>query len=139
VTEVKATKQGIEVGFAGSRIPSKDSFDCVLIAVGRVPNGHNIGANEAGINVDERGFIAAGNQQRTNISNIFAIGDVAGQLMLAHKGKIAAEVALAIKMGCDAEDIRLTIHPHPTLSETIAFSAEAFEDTITDLYMPKRP
>jgi dihydrolipoamide dehydrogenase len=208
-------------------------FDKVLVAVGRSPNGKTIGAENAGVNVDERGFIAVDKQQRTNVHHIFAIGDIVGQPMLAHKsvheGKVAAEVAaghnsffdarvipsvaytdpevawvgvteteakekkikygkgvfpwaasgrslalsrdegmtklifdeetdrvigagivgpnagdliaevgLAIEMGCDASDIGLTIHPHPTLSETIGFAAEAFEGTITDLYMPKK-
>jgi len=201
--------------------------------VGRKPNGHRIGAENAGIQVDERGFIPVDDQQRTNVSHIFAIGDITGQPMLAHKatheGKVAAEVAagqktgflersipsvaytdpeiawvgvteseakqnkldfgkgvfpwaasgrslslgrdegitkiifdnqskriigaaivgpnagdliaectLAIEMGADAGDIGLTIHPHPTLSETIGMAAEAFEGTITDLYMPKK-
>jgi dihydrolipoamide dehydrogenase len=202
------------------------------VAVGRRPNGRLIGAENAGVVVDERGYIPVDKQQRTNVPHIFAIGDVVGQPMLAHKatheGKVAAEAAagqnshfdakvipsvaytdpevawvglteneakakgvkygkgvfpwaasgrslslgrdegltkvlfaetttgsrlrhrrsqrrrpdrgaaLAIEMGADAEDIGLTIHPHPTLSETIGMAAEAFEGTITDLYMPKR-
>ena len=201
--------------------------------MGRCPNGSLIGADKAGVAVDDRGFIPADKQQRTNVAHIFAIGDIVGQPMLAHKamheGKVAAEVtagknsffdaraipsvaytdpevawagmtenearaaglkygkgvfpwaasgrslslgraegmtkllfdeatghligcgivgpsageliseaALAIEMGADAADIGLTIHPHPTLSETIAMAAEAFEGTITDLYLPKR-
>ncbi len=208
-------------------------FDAMLVSVGRRPNGKSIGAEHAGVEVDERGFIAVDKQMRTNVSHIFAIGDIVGQPMLAHKatheGKVAAEVAsghksafdakcipsvaytdpevawvgvtetelkakgikygravfpwaasgralaigrdegltktlwdeesgrligaaivgpnagdliaeaaLAIEMGCDAEDIGLTIHPHPTLSETFAMSAEAFAGTLTDLYMPKK-
>jgi dihydrolipoamide dehydrogenase len=205
----------------------------VLVAVGRSPNGAKLDAGKAGVDVTERGFIEVDNQQRTNVPHIFAIGDLVGQPMLAHKavheGKVAAEVAagfksgfdarvipsvaytdpevawvglteteakaqdlnygvgkfpwaasgrslslnrnegmtkslfdndskriigcgivgpgagdliaeaaLAIEMNADAEDIGLTIHPHPTLSETIGFSAEAFEGTITDLYLPKK-
>ncbi len=233
VTSVKAMKSGLEVCFDGKDAPEKDKFDAILVAVGRQPNGKKIGAEHAGVNVDERGFIAVDDQQRTNVANIFAIGDIVGQPMLAHKatheGKIAAEViaghkvgfddrlipsvaytdpeiawvglseteakekgieygkgvfpwaasgrslslgrdegttkllfdketkkvlgaaivgpnagdliaecTLAIEMGCDAEDIGLTIHPHPTLSETVAMAAEVFEGTITDLYIPKR-
>jgi dihydrolipoyl dehydrogenase len=233
VTSVKAMKSGLEVCFDGKGAPDKDKFDAILVAVGRQPNGKKIGAENASVNVDERGFISVDDQQRTNIANIFAIGDIVGQPMLAHKatheGKIAAEViagykvgfdnrlipsvaytdpeiawvglseteakekgieygkgvfpwaasgrslslgreegttkllfdketkkvlgaaivgpnagdliaecTLAIEMGCDAEDIGLTIHPHPTLSETVAMAAEVFEGTITDLYIPKR-
>ena len=233
VTSVKAMKSGLEVYFDGKGAPEKDKFDAILVAVGRQPNGKKIDADKAGVNVDERGFIAVDDQQRTNVPNIFAIGDIVGQPMLAHKatheGKIAAETiaghkvgfdnrvipsvaytdpeiawvglseteakeknieygkgvfpwaasgrslalgrdegmtkllfdkeskrilgaaivgpnagdliaecTLAIEMGCDAEDIGLTIHPHPTLSETVAMAAEVFEGTITDLYIPKR-
>ena len=208
-------------------------FDRVLVAVSRTPNGGRINAEAAGVAVDERGFIAVDKQMRTNVPHIFAIGDVVGQPMLAHKatheGKVAAEVCageksafdarvipsvaytdpevawvgltelearekgiryekaqfpwaasgralsigrsegftkllfdpktdrvlggaivgpsagdliaeigLAIEMGADATDISLTIHPHPTLSETVAFTAEAFEGTLTDLYIPKK-
>ncbi len=233
VTSVKAMKSGLEVCFDGQGVPEKDKFDAILVAVGRQPNGKKIDADTAGINVDERGFIPVDDQQRTNVNNIFAIGDIVGQPMLAHKatheGKIAAEViaghkvgfddrfipsvaytdpeiawvglseteakekgieygkgvfpwaasgrslslgrdegitkvlfdketkrvlgaaivgpnagdliaecTLAIEMGADAEDIGLTIHPHPTLSETVAMAAEVFEGTITDLYIPKK-
>ncbi len=233
VTGIKAGKKGLEVSFEGAKAPEPEVFDRVLVAVGRRPNGNAIGADAAGVAVDERGFIAVDRQQRTNVHHIFAIGDVVGQPMLAHKatheGKVAAEAAagknsffdvkcipsvaytdpeiawaglteteakaqgikygkgsfpwaasgralgiarpegltkllfdeasgqllgagivgpnagdliaeaaLAIEMGADAEDIGLTVHPHPTLSETIAFSAEAFAGTLTDLYLPKR-
>jgi dihydrolipoyl dehydrogenase len=233
VTSVKAMKSGLEVCFDGKGAPEKDKFDAILVAVGRQPNGNKINADKAGVNVNERGFIPVDDQQRTNVSNIFAIGDIVGQPMLAHKatheGKIAAETiaghkvgfddrlipsvaytdpeiawvglseteakekgieygkgvfpwaasgrslslgrdegitkilfdnetkrilgaaivgpnagdliaecTLAIEMGADAEDIGLTIHPHPTLSETVAMAAEAFEGTITDLYIPKK-
>ncbi len=233
VTEIEAQKKGLKVSFEGAKAPDTQTFDRVLVAVGRSPNGANLKAQNAGIKVTERGFIEVDDQQRSNVPHIFAIGDLVGQPMLAHKavheGKVAAEVvaglksgfdarvipsvaytdpeiawvgvteteakaqklnygvgkfpwaasgrslslnrnegvtkslfdkdnnrligcgivgpgageliaeaALAIEMNADAEDIGLTIHPHPTLSETIGFSAEAFEGTITDLYMPKK-
>jgi dihydrolipoamide dehydrogenase len=234
VTAVEAQKKGLKVSFeAADGTVTQDVFDRVLVAVGRRPNGALINAEAAGVAVDGRGFIAVDNQQRTNIANIFAIGDVVGQPMLAHKavheGKVAAEVAagqprvfdalvipsvaytdpevawvglteieakaqgvkygkgvfpwaasgrslslgrsegmtkllfdeaddrvigagivgpnagdlisevaLAIEMGADAVDIGQTIHPHPTLSETINFAAEMFEGTITDLIPPKK-
>ena len=233
VDKVKVIDDGIEVTFKGKQAPESDVFDYVLVATGRRPNGLNIGAENAGVMVDDHGFIPVDDQQRTNVAHIFAIGDIVGQPMLAHKathearvaaevcagiksgfdaqvipsvaytdpevawvgvteeeakkqeldygkgvfpwvasgralglgreegvtkvlfdnaskkvigagivgtnaGDLIAEVALAIEMGADAQDIGLTIHPHPTLSETIAFSAEAFEGTITDLYIPKR-
>ncbi|MBS0395551.1 MAG: dihydrolipoyl dehydrogenase, partial [Proteobacteria bacterium] len=233
VTRMEAADDGIHVTFEGDGAPAPQRFDRVLVAIGRRPNGKRIGAAAAGVAVDERGFITVDRQQRTNVPHIFAIGDIVGQPMLAHKatheGKVAAEVAaghkrafdarvipavaytdpeiawvglteteaqakgikvgrgafpwiasgrslalgreegftkllfdpdthrvlgagivgtnageligevaLAIEMGADAHDIGLTIHPHPTLSETVAFSAEAFEGTLTDLYMPKK-
>lgn len=234
VTAVEAKKDGIHVSMEGQHATEKPlCFQQVLVAVGRKPNGGMIAAEKAGVNVDERGFIAVNNQMRTKVSHIYAIGDVVGQPMLAHKaipeGKVAAEVicgmkhyfdpkcipsvaytdpelawvgltereakaqgvvyekasfpwaasgralsmgreegmtkllfcptskrilgagivgvnagdliaeaALAIEMGCDVEDIALTIHPHPTLSETVAQAAEIFEGTITDLYLPKK-
>ncbi|STY29386.1 lipoamide dehydrogenase, E3 component is part of three enzyme complexes [Legionella wadsworthii] len=234
VTAVEAKKEGIYVSMEGEHATDKPlCFQQVLVSVGRKPNGGAIDAEKAGIKVDERGFIKVDNQQRTNVNHIFAIGDVVGQPMLAHKaipeGKVAAEViagkkhyfdpkciasvaytdpeiawtgltekeakekniryekatfpwaasgralsmgreegvtkllfcpdtkrilgagivginagdliteaALAIEMCCDVEDIALTIHPHPTLSETIGQAAEAFEGTITDLYLPKK-
>lgn len=234
VTAVDAKADGIYVSMEGAHGTEKPlSFQQVLVCVGRKPNGGAISAGKAGVKVDERGFIPVDNQLRTNVNHIFAIGDVIGQPMLAHKaipeGKVAAEVisglkhyfdpkcipsvaytdpelawvgltekeakekgvtyekatfpwaasgralsmgreegmtkllfcpetkrilgagiigvnagdliaeaTLAIEMSCDVEDIALTIHPHPTLSETIAQAAEAFEGTITDLYMPKK-
>jgi len=230
----EATKDGILVRFEGEQAPKEPQlYDLVLQAVGRSPNGKKIAAEKAGVAVSDRGFIAVDKQMRTNVSHIFAIGDLVGQPMLAHKasheGKVAAEViagekrafdarvipsvaytdpevawvglteaeakskgiavqkgmfpwaasgrslaqgrdegftkllfdpqthrvlgggivgpnageligeiALAIEMGADASDVGLTIHPHPTLSESIAFSAEAFEGTLTDLYVPKK-
>ncbi len=234
VTAVEAQKKGLKVTFEGKNAPEKPVvFDRILSSVGRSPNGKKIGAENAGVTVDERGFIPVDSQMRTNVPHIFAIGDIVGQPMLAHKatheGKVAAEViaghkryfdarvipsvaytdpevawvgvteaeakaegrkigvgkfpwaasgrslangrdegmtkvifdeetdrvigvgivgtnagdliaegALAIEMGCDAADIGATIHPHPTLSETVAMAAEVFEGTITDLYLPKR-
>jgi dihydrolipoamide dehydrogenase len=234
VTKVDAKKDGMHVSMEGEHATDKPLvFKQVLQSVGRRPNGDKIAADKAGVKVDERGFIATDKQMRTNVEHIFAIGDVVGQPMLAHKaipeGRVAAEViagkkhyfdplciasvaytdpelawvgltekeakvqgvkyekatfpwaasgralsmgreegmtkllfcpdtkrllgagivgvnagdlisetALAIEMGCDVEDIALTIHPHPTVSETIAMSAEIFEGTITDLYMPKK-
>ncbi|MFO1144039.1 MAG: dihydrolipoyl dehydrogenase [Amaricoccus sp.] len=233
VTGVKPLDTGLEVSMEGPNGAFTDIFDRVLVAVGRRPNGKLIGAEAAGVTVDERGFIPVDNQQRTNVRHIFAIGDVVGQPMLAHKavheGKVAAEVAagsnrvfdarvipsvaytdpevawvglteneamakglkvgkgvfpwaasgrslslgrddgitkvifdeaddrvigagivgpnagdliaevaLAIEMGADATDIGQTIHPHPTLSETVNFAAEMFEGTITDLIPPKK-
>ncbi len=233
VSKLEAQKDGIKVTFEGEKAPEPQLYDKVLVAVGRSPNGKRINAEAAGVVVNERGFIPVDRQMRTNVPHIFAIGDIAGQPMLAHKasheGKLAAEVAhgekrffdarvipsvaytdpeiawvgltetdakargieyekasfpwaanarsltlgrdegltkllfdkqthrvvgagivgpnagdliaeaaLAIEMGCDAADIGLTIHPHPTLSETIGMSAEAFEGTLTDLYIPKK-
>jgi dihydrolipoamide dehydrogenase len=233
VTKIEALKEGLRVTFEGAKAPEPQVYDRVLVAVGRAPNGKLIGAEAAGVNVTDRGFIPADRQLRTNVPHIFAIGDIIGQPMLAHKAmheaKVAAEVAagqkssfdvraipsvaytdpevawaglteteaqaknipyrkgafpwvasgrslslgrdegftkvlfdpeshrvlgagivgpnageliaelvLAIEMGADAADIGLTIHPHPTLSETVGLAAEAFEGTLTDLYIPKK-
>jgi dihydrolipoamide dehydrogenase len=239
VTAVSAGPDGLTVSFDSSaskdknKAPETATFDKVLVAVGRRPNGKLIGADAAGVFVDERGFIPVDKQQRTNVAHIFAIGDVVGQPMLAHKathegkvaaentagknsyfdatvipsvaytdpevawvgvteneakaagvkygkgvfpwaasgrslslgrnegltkllfdeandriigagmvgpnaGELVAEAAHAIEVGSDAADIGLTIHAHPTLSETVGMAAEAFEGTITDLYMPKK-
>ncbi len=234
VTAMEAQKKGLKVTFEDAKGEvTTDTFDKVLVAVGRKPNGALINAEAAGVAVDERGFIAVDNQQRTGVPHIFAIGDLVGQPMLAHKavheGKVAAEVAaghkrafdasvipsvaytdpevawvgvteteakakgikigkgvfpwaasgkalsngrsegmtkvifdpvddrvigaaivgtnagdliaevaLAIEMGADAVDLGHTIHPHPTLSETVNFAAEMFEGTITDLMPPKK-
>lgn len=233
VTAIKTDKKHLTVSFEGAQAPKSDNFDAILLSIGRQPNGAHIGAENAGVAITEQGFIPVDDQQRTNQPNIFAIGDIVGQPMLAHKatheGKLAAEViaglkhgfdnriipsvaytdpelawagvtedqakeqgieydkgvfpwaasgrslsigrnegltkllfdkqsnriigaaivgpnaseliaecVLAIEMGADAEDIGLTIHPHPTLSETVGLSAEAYIGTITDLYMPKK-
>ena len=98
VTKVEAKPEGLVVSFEGGSAPATDTFDRILVAVGRRPNGKLIGAENAGVIVDERGFIAVDKQQRTNVPHIFAIGDVVGQPMLAHKavheGKVAAEVGV---------------------------------------------
>jgi dihydrolipoamide dehydrogenase len=233
VSKVEAAKDGLRVTFEAEPKVEPQVYDRVLIAVGRSPNGRNIGADAAGVLVNERGFVPVDRQMRTNVPHIFAIGDIAGAPMLAHKasheGKLAAEVAhgekrafdarvipsvaytdpevawvgltetdakvkgtayekatfpwsasgrslslgrddgmtkllfdpatrrvigggivgpnagdlisevaLAIEMGSDAADLGLTIHPHPTLSETVMFAAEAFDGTLTDLYVPKK-
>ena len=233
VSKLEVKKEGILVHFEGENAPKELLFDRVLVAVGRKPNGNNIGVEKAGVAVDERGFIATNKQMKTNVDHIYAIGDIIGQPMLAHKatheGKIAAEViagekvefqamtipsvaytdpeiawagiteeeageknieiekavfpwaasgraistnrtegmtklifdkktnrligaaivgtnageliaetVLSIEMGADAHDIGLSIHPHPTLSESVAMAAEIKEGTITDLYIKKR-
>jgi dihydrolipoamide dehydrogenase len=233
VTGMEAKKDGIHVTLKTADKEETQIFDRVLVAIGRRPNGKTIGAEAAGVSVDERGFIPVDKQMRTNVPHIFAIGDIVGQPMLAHKavheGKVAAEViaghkvefqalvipsvaytdpevawvgvteteakakglaiekgafpwaasgralsiartegmtklimdketgrvigaglvginagellaeaVLAIEMGATAEDIGLTIHAHPTLSETICFAAEMAEGTITDLLPPRR-
>ena len=234
VAKIEAKKDGIHVSFEGEAAPKEAQvYDRVLVSIGRRPNGKNIGAEHAGVAVNEWGFINVDKQMRTNVPHIFAIGDIVGQPMLAHKatheGKVAAEViaghkvefqaltipsvaytdpeiawagvteieakakgieyekasfpwaasgralsvgrtegstklifdktthrligagivgvnagellaetVLAIEMGADAHDLGLTIHPHPTLSETVCFAAEMKEGTITDLYIKKR-
>lgn len=233
VTKIEAEKKGLKVTFEGEKALEPQLYDRVLVAVGRSPNGKKINADAAGVLVSDRGFIAVDKQMRTNVPHIFAIGDVVGNPMLAHKatheGKVAAEVcagrksefvarvipsvaytdpevawvgvteseakksgiaygkgvfpyaasgraiginrtegftklifdeathriigagitgpnagdlisevALAIEMGAEAADIGLTIHPHPTLSESVGLAAEVYEGTITDLYIPKR-
>ncbi|OGT68793.1 MAG: dihydrolipoyl dehydrogenase [Gammaproteobacteria bacterium RIFCSPHIGHO2_12_FULL_45_9] len=233
VTAVEAKKEGLYVSFEGEHAPkAPERFDLVLVAVGRRPNGKGIGAEKAGVQVDDRGFIAVDKQMRTHVPNIYAIGDVVGNPMLAHKatyeGRLAAEViagmkhfndakcipsvaytdpevawvgltekeakekgmtvekgvfpwlasgralslnrtegltkllfdekhrvvgaavvgvnagdlmgelALAVEMGAVAEDVALTIHPHPTLTETVMMASEVFEGTVTDLYLPKK-
>ncbi|MGZ8157246.1 MAG: dihydrolipoyl dehydrogenase [Methylobacter sp.] len=233
VKTIEGLPEGLKVSFGGKNAPESDVFDKVLVAVGRSPNGHLIDAGKAGVNVDERGFISVDQQQRSNVKHIFAIGDVVGNPMLAHKaaheGKIAAEACagmatewraltipsvaytdpeiawmgltenaakaqgiayekaafpwaasgrslsigrkegvtkllsdkqsgrilgagivgtnageliaeavLALEMGAGIEDLALTVHAHPTLAETLGFSAEMIEGTITDLLIKKR-
>ncbi|HET9033857.1 MAG TPA: dihydrolipoyl dehydrogenase [Dokdonella sp.] len=233
VTKIEASKKGLKATFEGDKAPEPQLYDRVLVAVGRSANGGKINAEAAGVKVTDRGFIPVDKQMRTNVPHIFAIGDLVGQPMLAHKatheGKVAAEVAageksefvarvipsvaytdpeiawvglteteakkagiaygvgkfphaasgraigigrtegftkllfdeashrvigagivapnagdliaevgLAIEMGCEAADIGLTIHPHPTLSESVGMAAEVYEGTITDLYIPKK-
>ena len=233
VVDAKARKDGIACTFDGASIPGNEVFDRVLVAVGRAPNGGALDAGKAGVAVGERGFIAVDAQMRTNVPHIFAIGDLVGQPMLAHKathegrlaaevaagekrewvarvipsvaytdpeiawvgvteneakakslkigvgrfpwaasgraigigrtegftkllfdeathrvigggivgvhaGDLIAEIALAIEMGAEAADIGHTIHPHPTLGESVGMAAEVYEGTITDLYLPPR-
>ncbi len=233
VAKLEATKQGIKATFEGEGAPEPQTYGRVLVAVGRRPNGKLLDAQKAGVSVDERGFIPVDRQMRTSAPNVFAIGDVIGNPMLAHKasheahvaaevaaghkrffdarvipsvaytdpevawvgmteteakekgiaygkgvfpwaasgrarsidrtdgqtkllfeestgrligaaatgvnaGELTGEFALAIEMGANAEDIGLTIHPHPTLNESVMLAAEVFEGTITDLYAPKK-
>ncbi|HEX7339072.1 MAG TPA: dihydrolipoyl dehydrogenase [Rhodanobacteraceae bacterium] len=233
VVEAKAQKNGIAVTFEGASIPDTKLFDRVLVAVGRAANGNKIGADKAGVEVSARGLISVDSQMRTNVAHIFAIGDIVGQPMLAHKavheahvaaeaaagekahfdarvipsvaftnpevawvgvterqakeqgleievakfpwaasgraigidrtegftklivnkasqrvvgggivgvsaGDLISELALAIEMDCEAADIALTIHPHPTLGESVGMAAEMQLGTITDLYAPKK-
>jgi dihydrolipoamide dehydrogenase len=233
VAKIEAGKNGLEATFEGDNAPKPQVYDRVLVAVGRSANGAKIGAEAAGVDVTDRGLIPVDRQMRTNVPHIFAIGDIVGQPMLAHKatheGKVAAEVAaghktefvarvipsvaytdpeiawvglteteakkqgiayrvgkfphaasgraigigrtegftkllfdeaghkvigagivapnagdliaevaLAIEMGAEAADIALTIHPHPTLSESVGMAAEVYEGTITDLYVPRK-
>ena len=233
VEAVKAEKNGIHVTMSGKNAPAKpEVYDAVLVAIGRTPNGKLIDAEKAGVQVDERGFIHVDKQMRTNVNHIFAIGDIVGQPMLAHKavheahvaaevisgkkhyfdpkvipsiaytdpevawvgvtekeskqqgiayetavfpwaasgraiasdasdgmtklifekeshrviggavvgsngGELLGEIGLAIEMGCDAEDLALTIHAHPTLHESVGLAAEVYEGSITDLPNPK--
>lgn len=232
VKAIEPLEEGLQVSFEGKNAPESAIFDAVLVAVGRRPNGKRIDAEKAGVAVDEAGFITVDKQQRTNVAHIFAIGDIVGNPMLAHKatyeakiaaevisgmkagfdaltipavaytdpevawmgltenqaqqqgleyekavfpwaasgrslalgrnegitkilcdkesgrllgagmvgpnaGELIAEAVMALEMGADAEDLSLTIHAHPTLSETMAFAAEMIEGTITDLYIKK--
>ena len=233
VANIEALAEGLKVSFDGQSVPESELFDKVVVAVGRQPNGALCDAEKAGVVVDERGFIAVDKHQRTTVNNIFAIGDVVGQPMLAHKatheariaaeviaglksqwqaltipsvaytdpeiawmglteneakaqglefekaafpwaasgrslangrkegltkllsdkktgrilgagivgtnaGELIAEAVLALEMGANVEDLALTVHAHPTLAETLGFSAEMIEGTITDLYIKKR-
>ena len=233
VTAVEAKEDGIYVTMEGKKAPAEPvRYDAVLVAIGRIPNGKGLDAEKAGVNVDERGFINVDKQMRTNVPNIYAIGDIVGQPMLAHKGvheghvaaevisglkhyfdpkvipsiaytdpevawvgltekeakeqgvayetatfpwaasgraiasdcadgmtklifdkdthriiggaivgvnggELLGEIGLAIEMGCDAEDLALTIHAHPTLHESVGLAAEIYEGSITDLPNPK--
>ncbi|MBW2576699.1 MAG: dihydrolipoyl dehydrogenase [Deltaproteobacteria bacterium] len=233
VARVEPRPDGLEAFFEGGDAPESDRFDRVLVAVGRLPNVRAIDADKAGVTVDERGFIAVDSQMRTSTPHIYAIGDIVGQPMLAHKathegktaaeviaglpaafdpkaipsvaytdpeiawmglseaeakaegiafkkvsfpwaasgraqgigrtegvtklifgaedrrllgagivgrnaGELIAEAVLALEMGAKAENLARAIHAHPTLSETLNYTAEMFEGTITDLYVPRR-
>jgi dihydrolipoamide dehydrogenase len=233
VAKIEAEKNGLKATFEGEKAPEPQLYDRVLVAIGRSPNGKKIGAEKAGVNVTDRGFIPVDRQMRTNVPHIFAIGDIVGNPMLAHKatheahcaaevaaghkrefvarvipsvaytdpeiawvgvtegeakakgiaygvgkfphaasgraigigrtegftklifdeashriigagivapnaGDLIAELGLAIEMGAEAADIGLTIHPHPTLSESVGMAAEVYEGTVTDIYVPKK-
>ncbi len=239
LASIEPAKDGMKCSFEtddakmAKKVPASDTFDRVLVSIGRTPNGKLIDAEKAGVNVDDHGFIATDNQMRTNVDHIFAIGDIVGQPMLAHKathegktaaeviaghkaffdaraipsvaytdpevawmgkteeeckaegieytkgafpwaasgrslsngrsegmtkvmfdkadgriigagivgtnaGELIAEAVLGLEMGADAHDLGLTIHPHPTLSETLNFAAEVAEGTCTDIYAPKK-
>ena len=120
VTNVEARPEGLEVSFDGPKAPATDTFDKILIAVGRRPNGSLIGADNAGVAVDDRGFIPADKQQRTNVAHIFAIGDIVGQPMLAHKamheGKVAAEVTAGENSFFDARAIPSVAYTDPEVA-----------------------
>jgi len=236
-TRAEAAKDGIRVWFEGAQAPDApqgyETYDMVLVSVGRSPNGKQLGAEHAGLAVTERGFIEVDSQMRSNVPHIHAIGDIAGEPMLAHKavheghvaaeaiagmkshfdarvvpsvaytdpevawvgltedeakknvtkvgvgkfpwaasgraianardegftklvfdaethrilgggivgtgaGDLISELALAIEMGADATDIGRTIHPHPTLGESVGMAAEAFEGVCTDLPPPRK-
>jgi dihydrolipoamide dehydrogenase len=233
VSKIQTVKSGIKVTFEGQDSPKAEIYDNVLVSIGRKSNGNNIGLENTGILYDKNGIIAVDKQMRTNVPHIFAVGDLTGDPMLAHKathqakvaaevasgarsafdarvipsvaytdpeiawvglteieakekninydkskfpwaasgrslaisrdegftkllfdkdsgkvigggiigpyaGDLISEIALAIEMDSDAADIGMTIHPHPTLSETVAFAAEAHEGILTDLYIPKK-
>ena len=129
VTEMKVTEAGIEVHFDGKDAPEKDTFDKVLVSVGRTPNGDKIAADRAGVDVDDRGFISVDDQMRTNVPHIFAIGDIVGQPMLAHKavheGKVAAEVAAGHKSGFDARVIPSVAYTDPEVAWVGVTESEA--------------
>ena len=120
VTGMTPTDAGIEVAFEGGSAPGTETYGLVLVAVGRTPNGGRIAADKAGVAVDERGFIAVDKQMRTNVSHIFAIGDIVGQPMLAHKAtheaKVAAEVAAGQKRAFDARVIPSVAYTDPEIA-----------------------
>lgn len=134
VTKMEASKSDVEVSFDGPKAPKKMSFDKVLVCVGRTPNGKHINGEAAGVTVTERGFIEVDNQQRTNVNHIFAIGDIVGQPMLAHKaahqGKVAAEVAAGMKSGFDARVIPSVAYTDPEVAWVGLTETEAKEKGI---------
>ena len=134
VTKMSALKKGIKVDFEGKDSPSTDTFDKVLVAVGRSPNGHDIDADKAGVEVDKSGFISTNTQMQTNVDNIFAIGDIVGQPMLAHKatheGKVAAEVISGEKSGFDALTIPSVAYTDPEVAWTGKTEKELTESGI---------
>lgn len=134
VKEIKADKKYLTVTFDGKDAPTKDHFNAVLVAVGRRPNGNNIGADKAGINIDDRGFIPVDDQQRTNVPHIFAIGDIVGQPMLAHKatheGKVAAEVIAGLKSAFLNRKIPSVAYTDPEIAWVGVTESEAKEKGI---------
>ena len=120
MTDVQARTEGLTVSFDGPKAPATDTFDRILVAVGRSPNGKLIGAEQAGVAVDDRGFIGVSKQMRTNVPHIFAIGDVVGQPMLAHKamheGKVAAEVIAGKNSFFDARAIPSVAYTDPEVA-----------------------
>ncbi len=118
----------------GVTVPEPQTYDLVLQAVGRTPNGKKIAADKAGVAVTDRGFINVDIQMRTNVPHIFAIGDIVG----THADDMIGEIALAIEMGADAVDIGKTIHPHPTLGESIGMAAEIAHGSCTDVPPAKK-
>ena len=126
-----AAKKGIKVEFEGKDAPESDTFDKVLVAVGRTPNGLLIDAEKAGVNIDKSGFIATNNQMKTNVDNIFAIGDIVGQPMLAHKAtheaKVAAEVISGKKTGFNALTIPSVAYTDPEVAWTGKTEKELIE------------
>ena len=129
VTGIKPAGNGLTVGFSGPGAPAEDSFDRVLVAVGRHPDGARIGAGNAGVHVDDGGFIPVDKQQRTNVAHIFAIGDVTGPPMLAHKatheGRVAAEVAAGMKSWFDARVVPSVAYTDPEVAWVGVTEAEA--------------
>ena len=120
VTNIETIKEGVIVYFEGDDVPEKLTFDRVLVAVGRKPNGHKIDAEKAGVKVDDHGFIAVDKQMKTNIDHIYAIGDIVGQPMLAHKatheGKVAAEVIAGQKVEFQAMTIPSVAYTDPEIA-----------------------
>ena len=134
VTEIKAQKNGLKVGFEGAKAPDSQVYDKVLVAVGRRPNGLKIGAENAGIQVDEAGFIQVDKQMRTNVANIFAIGDIVGNPMLAHKAtheaKVAAEVISGMKSSFEPMTIPSVAYTDPEIAWMGLSETEAKEQGV---------
>jgi dihydrolipoamide dehydrogenase len=148
VAKIEAKPDGLHAGFEGESIPATTRYDRVLVAVGRSPNGKKIAAEKAGVAVEVAKFPWAASGRAVGLGRsegftklVFDAGThrvVGGGIVGVRAGDLIAEVALAIEMGCEAGDLGHTIHPHPTLSESVGMAAEVFEGSITDLYIPKR-